>query len=59
MFNDSIVNYGIVFTGQTYANGYKCIESKKEGKNQVSIQSSTTPDLGYQWESDNFTMVYV
>ena len=29
-------------------------ESKKEGKYQESIQSSTTPDPGYQWESDNF-----
>ena len=25
-------------------------ESKKEGKDQESIQSSTTPDPGYQWE---------
>ena len=32
------------------------IESKKEGKNQESIQSSTTPDPGYQWESDNVTI---
>ena len=30
-------------------------KSKKEGKDQESIQSSTTPDPGYQWESDNFT----
>ena len=29
------------------------IESKKDGKDQDSIQSSTTPDPGYQWESDN------
>ena len=29
-------------------------ESKKESKDQESIQSSTTPDPGYQWESDNF-----
>ena len=28
--------------------------SKKKGKDQESIQSSTTPDPGYQWESDNF-----
>ena len=27
-------------------------ESKKEGKDQETIQSSTTPDPGYQWESD-------
>ena len=30
-------------------------ESKKEGKEQKSIQSSTTADPGYQWESDNVT----
>ena len=28
------------------------VQSKKEGKDQESIKSSTTPDLGYQWESD-------
>ena len=26
-------------------------ESKKEGKDQESIQSSTTPDPGYPWEA--------
>ena len=31
-------------------------ESKKEGKNKESIQSSTLPDPGYPWESDNFTI---
>ena len=30
--------------------------SKKEGKDQESIQSSTTPDPGYQLESDNGTI---
>ena len=35
---------------------YTFEESKKKGKDQESIQSSTTPDLGYQWESDNFTI---
>ena len=30
--------------------------SKKEGKDQESIQSSTTPDAEYQWEIDNFTI---
>ena len=29
--------------------------SKKEGKYQELIQSSTTPDPGYHWESDNVT----
>ena len=28
------------------------MESKKGCKDQKSIQSSTTPDPGYQWESD-------
>ena len=32
------------------------VQSKIEGKDQESIQSSTTPDSGYQWESDNFTI---
>ena len=31
--------------------------SKKEGKDQESIQSSTTPDPGYQWESDNLPLL--
>ena len=31
------------------------IESKKRCKDQESIQSSTTPDPGYQWESDKLT----
>ena len=29
---------------------------KKEGKDQESVQSSTTPDPEYQWESDNVTI---
>ena len=29
---------------------------KKKGKDQVPIQSSTTPDPEYQWKSDNFTI---
>ena len=31
------------------------LQSKKKGKDQASIQSNTTPDPGYQWESDNVT----
>ena len=31
-------------------------ESKKKGKDHELIQSSTTPDPGYQLESDNFTI---
>ena len=34
---------------------FTCNESKKEGKEQESIQPSTTPDAGHQWESDNFS----
>ena len=30
-------------------------QSKKDGKDQESIQSSTRPDPRYQWESDNIT----
>ena len=35
---------------------YILYKSKKEGKDQESIQSSATPVPGYQWESDNFTI---
>ena len=35
--------------------GYWLIQSKKDGKDQKSIQSSTTPDPGYQWESNKPT----
>ena len=31
-------------------------KSKKGCKDQESIQSSTTPDPGYQWESDKLTV---
>ena len=31
-------------------------QSKKGCKDQESIQSSTTPDPGYQWESDKLTV---
>ena len=30
------------------------MQSKKDGKDQESIQSITTPDPGYQWESNSF-----
>ena len=29
----------------------KCFSSKNKGKDQESIQSSTTTDPGYQWET--------
>ena len=32
------------------------IQSKKDGKGQESIQSSTTPDPGYQLESNKLTV---
>ena len=32
------------------------IQSKKGGKDQESIQSSTTTDQGYQWESNTLTV---
>ena len=31
-------------------------KSKKNGKDQETMHSSTKPDPGYQWESDNFTI---
>ena len=34
------------------------IHSKKDGKDQESIQSSTTPDPGYQWESNKLTVIH-
>ena len=34
------------------------IQSKNDGKDQESIQSSTTPDPGYQWESNKLTVRY-
>ena len=35
------------------------IHSKKEGKDQELIQSSTTPDPGYQRESDNVSKCHI
>ena len=32
------------------------MQSKKDGKDPESIQSSTTPDPGYQWESNKLTV---
>ena len=32
------------------------MQSKKHGKDQESIQSSITPDPGYQWESNKLTV---
>ena len=35
---------------------YTYAQSKQGCKDQESIQSSTTPDPGYQWESDKLTV---
>ena len=36
----------------------RCVheQSKKEGKDQESIQSSITPDTGYQWECNKLAI---
>ena len=36
--------------------GYWLMQSKKDRKDQELIQSSTTPDPGYQWESNKLTV---
>ena len=36
--------------------GDRLILSKKGGKDQESIQTSITPDPGYQWESNKLTV---
>ena len=36
--------------------GFVVNQSKKRCKDQESIQSSTTPDPGYQWESEKLTV---
>ena len=46
----------ILNTIHKYNNAIKVNRSKKEDKDHESIQSSTTPDPRYQWESDNFTI---
>ena len=47
----------VFITGvSTYAQAAKQGKSRKDGKDQDSIQSSITPDPGYQWESDDVTI---
>ena len=41
---------------ESYNIGDWLMQSKKDGKDQASIQSSTTPDPGYQWESNKPTV---
>ena len=48
-------NSKIFSEGVEYLEYTNLSESVKEGKNQESIQSSTKPDPGYQWERDNVT----
>ena len=56
-----ICNFEFLRAGRIYTHAFFFIyfylqahvQSKKEGKDQESIQSSTTPDPGYQWERDN------
>ena len=48
--------YIYVYLQQVNRSKFSNFQSKKKGKDQVSIQLSTTPDPGYQWESDNFTI---
>ena len=50
MMFDTLVSY-LIFSVETIT-----IQSKKKGKDQEPIQPNTTPDPGYQWESDNFTI---
>ena len=49
-----LTNYKFIFSGIN-AN-IVSLQSKKEGKGLEQIQSSTTPDSGYRWESDNVTI---
>ena len=51
-----LIVFNAIFSGYIYRAGGSVNESKKEEKDQELIQSSTTPDLGYKWESDNFTI---
>ena len=37
----------------TFADSFDSDQCKKDGKDQESIQSSTTPGTRYKWESDN------
>ena len=58
--------FGLGFGSVSVSVRFRCIyvaafmrmgnQSKKESKDQESIQSSNLPDPGYQWESDNFTI---
>ena len=49
-------NFGHTFGNSGNPDATAPYDSNKEGKDQESIQSRTTPDPGYQWESDNITI---
>ena len=50
-------NKGQVLRGtKTIVGNREHKKSTKEGKDQESIQSSTTPNPGYQWESKKITI---
>ena len=44
---------------KTIAGNREHKKSTKEGKDQKSIQSSTSPDPGYQWESNKLTIGHI
>ena len=51
------MNKGQVLRGtKTIVGNREHKKSTKEGKDQESIQSSTTLDPGYQWESNKLTI---
>ena len=47
---------GPTFSSESNNIGDWLMQSKKSGKDLESIQSSTTPDPGYQWESNKLTV---
>ena len=47
------IAFGFLFAIVAYVSQFK-----KEGKDQETIQSSTTPDPGYQWENNTLTIRY-
>ena len=52
-----LLRYSVLFTVEFgFIKKQQKLQNKKEGKDQESIQSSTTTDPGYQWESDKVTI---
>ena len=48
--------FALVQTPNYWSTLLVLVQSKQGCKDQESIQSSTTPDQGYQWESDKLTV---